>query len=85
MRKYLYVTRTRRTVDGIAESGEISPQGVVTHTEDWDGRISAEVLPATNRYVRDPDGHIRTMTFKEMVDRGYFHVGRGPKGVSWTG
>ena len=86
MRRFLYLPsgykkRTHRVVTGVAHTGEISPKGVVTHTETWDDRVKAEVGPAAIRYLREPDGHIRPLTFTEMVDRGYFVVGRGPIGV----
>lgn len=93
MRPYLYVARRtsylkegykdrkRRTVEGRARSGEVSPKGLVAHTEDWEGRIAAEVAPNALHLIRDPDGTVRKMTFQEMVDHGRFIVGRGPKGV----
>ena len=76
-----YKSSTTRKVDGRAKTGEVSPQGLVAHTEDWEGRIAADVAPGTVRYIRDPDGTWRKMTFKEMVERGYFILGKGPKGV----
>ena len=86
MKKTLYLAKIKRgathtRVEGIAKSGEISPKGVVAHTEDWEGRVAAAAAPSAIRYIREPDGHIRPMTFKEMVDRGYFIVARGPTGV----
>ena len=86
MRRFLYLPsgykkRTHKVVTGVARTGEISPKGVVTHTETWDDRVKAEVGPAAIRYLREPDGHIRPLTFKEQVERGYFIVGRGPIGV----
>lgn len=76
-----YKQSTRRVVEGVATTGEISPKGTVAHTEDWEGRIQAEAAPSAMRYIRDPDGTIRKMTFKEMVERGYFILGSGPKGA----
>ncbi len=67
-------------VEGRARSGEVSRQGLVTHTEHWDGRLTGSVQRSTVRYVREPDGHIRPMTFREMVAKGYFTVGQGPSG-----
>ncbi len=67
---------------GRARSGEIAPQGLVSQTEFWDGRMSATVQRSTVRYVREPDGHIRPMTFKETVDKGYFILGQGPAGMN---
>lgn len=84
MRKFLYLAKNKRqhtVTEGIARTGEISPKGVVSHTEDWDGRIRADVGPTPIRYVVEPDGRIRPMTFKEMVDKGYFIIGKGPVGV----
>ena len=76
-----YKKRTHKVVTGVAKTGEISPKGVVTHTETWDDRVKAEVGPAGIRYLREPDGTVRPLTFQEQVDRGYFIVGRGPIGV----
>lgn len=85
VRPFLYLARYRQktntTVAGVSKSGEVSPKGVVAHTEDWEGRIAATAAPAGIHYIRDPDGTIRKMTFKELVDHGYFIVGRGPTGV----
>jgi hypothetical protein len=71
------LTRT----EGRARTGEVARQGLVSHTEHWDGRVSANVQRSTIRYVREPDGTIRAMTFKEMVAKGYFIPGRGPSGL----
>ena len=68
-------------VDGRAKTGEISPKGLVAHTEHWDGRVKADAAPAGIRAIMDPDGHVRNMTMKEMLERGYFHIGKGPLGV----
>jgi hypothetical protein len=76
-----YKRKTNTVVEGVSKKGEISPQGVVAHTEDWEGRLAATVGSAAIRYVRDPDGRIRPMTMQEMIDRGYFIVARGPTGV----
>ncbi len=75
------VTRT----EGRARTGEVARQGLVSHTEHWDGRISANVQRSTIRYVRDPDGSIRPMTMAEMVAKGYFTLGRGPSGFQLKG
>ncbi len=76
-----YKKRTHKIVTGVAESGEMSEKGTVTHTETWDDRVAATVGPVGIRYLREPDGTIRPLTFQEQVDRGYFIVGRGPIGV----
>ena len=86
MKKFLYLpsgykNRTNRVVTGISKTGEMSPKGTVTHTETWDDRVAALARPAGIHYLQEPDGHIRPLTFTEMVDRGYFTVGRGPLGV----
>ena len=82
-KRVFYIARlgrkTHTTVDGRAKSGEVSPQGLVAHTEDWQGRIRAKAAPSTIRYIKTPDG-IRPMTMAEMIGRGYFIVGKGPKG-----
>lgn len=85
MKKFLYLpsnykNRRYRKVAGRAKTGEVSPKGLVAHTEDWEGRIAADVAPSTLRYIVDK-GRIRKMTLKEMVEHGYFHIGRGPKGI----
>ena len=76
-----YQRKTNTKVEGVAKTGEISARGIVAHTEDWEGRITATAGPSAIRYIRDPDGHVRPMTFKEMVDRGYFLVAKGPTGI----
>ena len=87
MRKFFYVARsgiknmTNTVVEGEARTGEISPKGLVSHTEDWEGRVQAAAAPSAIRYIREPDGHLRPLTFKEMVDRGYFIVAKGPTGI----
>ena len=83
-KRFFYIARLGKkvntTVEGRAKSGEVSPKGLVAHTEDWQGRIRAASAPAAMRYIKTPDG-IRPMTMREMIDRGYFIVGKGPKGV----
>ena len=84
-RPFLYLAKYRRQtntkVEGVAKSGQISPKGLVAHTEDWEGRITAAAAPSAIRYIVDPDGHIRPMTMKEMIARGYFVVASGPVGI----
>jgi hypothetical protein len=85
MKKVLYLAKYRRqtntTVEGVAKTGQVSPQGIVAHTEDWEGRIASLAAPSAIRYIREPDGHVRPMTLKEMIVRGYFHVASGPVGI----
>jgi hypothetical protein len=86
MKKTLYLMRYKRgathtTVEGIARTGQVSPRGIVAHTEDQEGRIAAHIGPSAIRYIREPDGHIRPMTIREMIDRGYFLVASGPTGI----
>lgn len=76
-----YKQKTNTTVEGVATTGQISPEGLVAHTEDSEGRVSVTAAPAAVRYIRDPDGTIRPMTLDEMIDRGYFHLASGPVGV----
>lgn len=74
-----YNKRKHRTVEGVARTGEVSPQGTVAHTEDWDGRVAADVRLVTMRYEYSKStGRIRQLSFKELVDRGYFILGKGP-------
>jgi hypothetical protein len=75
-----YRLRQNTKVEGRAKTGEISKQGLVAHTEDWDGRLKASAAPAAIRYIKTSDG-VRPMTMQEMIERGYFIVGKGPKGV----
>lgn len=73
---------TNRTVEGIAKTGEISPKGTVAHIEDWEGRIAAEANPTSMHFEYSVStGRLRRLTFQEMVDRGYFILGYGPKGA----
>jgi hypothetical protein len=76
-----YKKRRNTVVTGEARTGEISPKGLVSHTEDWEGRIQAAAAPSAVRMIQNPDGTLRPMTFREMVDRGYFIVSKGPTGV----
>ena len=80
-----YKRSTKTTTDGRARTGEVSPQGLVSHTEHWDGRKSAHVQRSAIRYMHMPDGHIRPLTHQEMVDRGYWTVGQGPSGFPKKG
>jgi len=50
----LITPRPKITVEGIAASGEVSPDGVVKHREHWSGEIDAKVLPATKRFRAKP-------------------------------
>lgn len=83
-KRFFYIARLgqkiNKTVEGRAKTGEVSPKGLVTHFEDWQGRIRSTAAPAAMRYIKTPDG-VRLMTMREMIDRGYFIVGKGPKGV----
>lgn len=82
-KRFFYIARlgqkVNRTVEGRAKTGEVSPKGLVAHVEDWQGRIRATAAPSTIRYIKTPDG-VRPMTMSEMIERGYFIVGTGPKG-----
>ena len=80
-----YKRSTRMRVDGRSKTGEISRKGLVGHTDHWDGRIAANAAPAGIRYIVDPDGTARPMTFTELVARGYFIMGSGPVGVRLKG
>lgn len=76
---YDRAANVNRTTTGIAASGEISPAGTVSQTEDHEGRVAVEARPATMRAIRDPDGIVRLMTMDEMIAKGYFIVGKGPR------
>lgn len=74
---------TNKIVEGVAKTGEISPQGTVSHIEDWDGRIEAIAAPPTTHYVYfKSTGELRRKTLQELIDEGKFYVGHGPTGVS---
>lgn len=74
-----YKLRKHRVTEGVAESGEVSPKGTVSHIEDWEGRIAAEAAPAAQHYEYSiSTGKLRRLTFREMVDRGYFIITKGP-------
>ena len=72
-------TRTHTDEEGRAKTGEISPKGLVTHIEQWDGRTSAKAQPSPMHYVYNDAGEIRPMTMPEMIAKGYFIVGKGPR------
>ncbi len=85
MKKPIYLPsrfkhRKNTTVVGRAKTGEISQNGLVSFTEDWEGRIASNAAPNAIRYVLE-NGKFRKMTFQEMVDRGHFILGRGPTGI----
>lgn len=69
-------------VTGRADSGEISPKGLVSETEDWEGRVEAVAAPATIRWKWDrTERRFRPMTMQEQIDRRGFIRGMGPAGV----
>jgi hypothetical protein len=76
-----YKQRKNKVLEGVSRKGEISTKGLVAHTEDWEGRIAADIAPNALRLIRDPDGHIRMMTLREQIDRAHFIKGHGPRGV----
>lgn len=76
-----YKNRKNTVTEGIAKTGEISPQGIVTHRESWDGSVEGIVGKNAVRLIVEPDGRIRNMTYKEMLERGYVRKGKGPVGV----
>jgi hypothetical protein len=85
MRKFLYLPsgykkRSRTIIEGRARSGEISPKGLVSHTEYWDDSVKVKAVPGTVRVVVEPDGRLRNMTMAEMLERGSFFLGKGPSG-----
>lgn len=80
--RHLWVARKNRVVEGVARTGEISPKGTVAHIEDWEGRVAAEANPSSMHFALSVStGELRRLTFQEMVDRGYFILGYGPKGA----
>ena len=77
-----YKHKTNKKVHGEAESGEISPKGLVTEEEDWEGRQSVLAQPSTIHYTFDRSmGKFRSKTMKELMEEGKFRQGHGPTGV----
>lgn len=74
----LITPRTRVRVDGIAKSGEVSPKGTVTHFDHWDDTVAVMTEPAAIHYAYNDNNEIRPLTMDEMIERGYFIVGKGP-------
>ena len=75
-----YKLRKHRTTEGVASTGEISPKGTVSHVEDWEGRIAAEAAPGGLHWGYSVStGLYRPLTFKELVEKGYFIIGKGPQ------
>lgn len=84
MRGYLLDRKESVNVvtEGISKSGEISPKGVVTHIEHWDGRVEVEAGPATQHFVYfKSTGQLRRKTLTELIAEGKFYVGKGPTGI----
>ena len=87
MKQFLYLPsgykkRTNRVVTGVSKKGEISPKGIVTHTEFWDDRVKAEAAPAGIHYgLSKSTGELRPLTYAEQVAKGYIVPGKGPTGV----
>ena len=78
--KLLTPTRTNTVTEGRARTGEVGPKGLVSHREDWEGRVAVKAQPNTIHYVYDDEGMFRKMTMPEMIAKGYFIVGEGPYG-----
>ncbi len=73
-------TRSNRVTEGRAKTGEVGPNGLVSHTEEWSGRTAVVAQPGTIHYVYDDDGDFRKLTMVEMIAKGYFILGTGPYG-----
>ncbi len=73
-------TATHTVTEGRAKTGEVSPKGLVTHREEWDGTTAVVAQPNAIHYVYDDTGEFRPMTMTEMIAKGYFIVGSGPDG-----
>lgn len=52
-----YKKRTRIRVDGLAATGQVSPQGTVTHRDHWDGSMDAIVRPEPARLAAVPQSN----------------------------
>ena len=75
-----YKRKTNTVIEGRSRTGEVSPKGLVAHTEDWEGRVAANAAPNSIHWIVDRGG-LRAMTMVEQVNRGYFIPGRGPRGM----
>ncbi len=80
--RLLTTTKTNTVTTGRAKTGEVGPKGLVTHRETWAGNVAAVAAPATIHYTYDDDGNFRKLTMVEMVAKGYFILGRGPRGFA---
>ena len=80
--KLIQPTRTNTTTEGRAKTGEVGPKGLVSETETWAGNVAAVAAPGTIHYCYDNDGNFRKLTMIEMVAKGYFILGRGPRGFA---
>ncbi len=78
--RLLTPTKTNTVTEGRAKTGEVGPKGLVSHTETWSGTVAAVAAPATIHYCYDDDGTFRKLTMLEMIAKGYFVIGRGPRG-----
>ncbi len=78
--RLLTPTRTNTITEGRAKTGEVSTKGLVSHREEWDGTTAVLAQPNTIHYVYDDYGEFRPMTMPEMIAKGYFVLGRGPRG-----
>lgn len=77
-----YKSHRHTKVTGTAATGEVSPNGLVAETEDWEGRVEAVVAPATVHWMWDRGARrFRPMTMTELRERGLFIDGAGPTGV----
>ncbi len=78
--RLLTATKTNTVTVGRAKTGEVGPKGLVSETETRDDRVSAVAAPSTIHYCYDDDGNFRKLTMMEMIAKGYFVIGRGPRG-----
>ena len=76
---HMLTLRTNITTEGIATTGEEHPRGTVSHKEYWDGRVAAMARPAPIHYGYNDAGEIRPLTMDEMIEKGYFIVGKGSR------
>jgi hypothetical protein len=75
----LIAPRSNTTTVGIAATGEVAPRGTVTHTEEWTGEVAATARPAPLHWAYNDAGEIRPLTMAEMIAKGYFIIGKGPR------
>ena len=75
--------RKNKVVTGVSKTGEVAPSGLVSHIEDWEGRVAVVAAPSTINYIWNKHtGEFRAKTMDELIKEGKFIRGKGPTGVT---